>query len=191
MEKGVHPFSRLIRTRGASNHAMRFFLVPLGALALALPASAQTTAAPATVRPPVEVLSRRPVNPAPVVTTNNTAPQTYQAPIPTELSAAGLNQTLSQAEQTQNADALLVAYGQAVTDPVLARLAIGQLLSNYYSLRNQATTAEQATQAVSEANLRFQVLQSAQNQVIIQQNQQLLQQNARILTLLEANMNRR
>jgi len=184
-------FARLICARRASKGAMRFFLVPLGALAIALPASAQTTGVPATVRPPVEVLSRRPVNPAPIISNNGTASQTYQAPVPTELSASALNQTLSQAEQTQNADALLLAYGQAVTDPVLARLAIGQLLSNYYSLRNQATTAEQATQAVSEASLRFQVLQSAQNQVLIQQNQQLLQQNARILALLEAGLNRR
>jgi len=193
MQRSVLPpqFPCLICARRASKRAMRFCIATLGALAIALPASAQTTGVPATTRPPVQVLSRRPVTPAPIASANNTASQTYQAPIPTQLSAAGLNQTLSQAEQTQNADALLLAYGQAVTDPVLARLAIGQLLSNYYSLRNQATTAEQATQAVGEASLRFQVLQSAQNQVLIQQNQQLLQQNARIIALLEAGVNRR
>jgi hypothetical protein len=88
-------------------------------------------------------------------------------------------------ERTQNADALLLAYGQAVTDPTLARAAIAQLLNNYYSLRNQAQTAEQATQAVAEANLRFQVLQAAQNQVLIQQNQQILNQNAQLIRLMQ------
>lgn len=145
-------------------------------------------------RAPVSVLSRRPVQAPPL---NGGQPPTQgqfqgsQPPVVPALSASGLNQTLSGAEQTQNADALLLAYGQAVTDPVLARLAIGQLLANYYSLRNQAQTAQQATQAVGEASLRFQVLQSAQNQVLIQQNQQLLLQNARILALLEANANGR
>ena len=99
--------------------------------------------------------------------------------------AGGLNGVLAQAERDQDADALLLAYGQAVTDPNLARLAIGQLLSNFYTLRNQAQTPEQATQAVSEAGLRFQVLQAAQNQVLIQQNQQILQQNAQIIALLQ------
>lgn len=106
---------------------------------------------------------------------------TNQTPAPT----GGLNGVLTQAERNQDPDALLLAYGQAVTDPTLARLAIGQLLSNFYTLRNQAQTPEQATQAVSEAGLRFQVLQAAQNQVLIQQNQQLLQQNAQIIALLQ------
>ncbi len=160
------------------------FALPLGALACPVQAQAQTDVPNAGVRPPVDVLSRRPVaQPAPQGNTIQNTPVQTVAPA---LSAGGLNQTLSQAEQTQNADALLLAYGQAATDPTLARLAIGQLLSNYYALRNQAQTAEQVTQAVGEASLRFQVLQSAQNQVLIQQNQQLLNQNARIIALLEA-----
>lgn len=106
-------------------------------------------------------------------------------PRPPAVPNGGLNATLSQAERNQDADALLLAYGQAVTDPNLARLAIGQLLANFYSLRNQAQTPEQATQAVSEASLRFQVLQAAQNQVLIQQNQQILQQNAQMIALLQ------
>ncbi|MBW3638122.1 MAG: hypothetical protein KY445_16880 [Armatimonadetes bacterium] len=96
----------------------------------------------------------------------------------------GLAGQILAAERSQNADALLLSYGQAVTDANLARAAIAQLLSSYYQLRNQAQSAEQATQAVAEANLRFQVLQAAQNQVVIQQNQQLLQQNAQIIALL-------
>jgi hypothetical protein len=109
--------------------------------------------------------------PAPLTTANNT-------------NAADLPAQILGFERTQNADALLLAYGQAVTDPTLARAAIAQLLTSYYGLRNQAQTAEQATQAVAEANLRFQVLQSAQNQILIQQNQQILQQNAQIIALL-------
>ena len=166
---------------------MRIFLAVLSTLsagALALPVHAQT-APDNGVRPPVGVLSRRPVA-QPALQNGQSFQNTPAQPVAPALSAGGLNQTLSQAEQTQNADALLLAYGQAVTDPTLARLAIGQLLSNYYALRNQAQTAEQVTQAVGEASLRFQVLQSAQNQVLIQQNQQLLNQNARIIALLEA-----
>ncbi|PQV62870.1 hypothetical protein B1R32_11910 [Abditibacterium utsteinense] len=115
--------------------------------------------------------------------TNNLRP----APIGPANSAApnNLNTKITEAERTQNADALLLAYGQAVTDANLARAAIAQLLASYYQLRNQAQTAEQATQAVAEANLRFQVLQAAQNQIQIAQNQQLLEQNARIIALLE------
>lgn len=172
---------------------MRFFVagvLTLSAPFLALPARAQSGAPSNSGRTPVEVLSRRRVAQAPIQMSPAQAQTFQQSPVAPALSIGGLNQTLSQAEQTQNADALLLAYGQAATDPTLARLAIGQLLSNYYALRNQAQTAEQATQAVSEASLRFQVLQSAQNQVLIQQNQQLLNQNARIIALLEANFNR-
>jgi hypothetical protein len=98
---------------------------------------------------------------------------------PNELAGIILN-----SERNQDADSLLLAYGQAVTDPNLARAAIAQLLSSYYLLRNQAQAADQAVQAVAEANLRFQVLQAAQNQVMIQQNQQLIEQNAQIIELL-------
>ncbi len=93
---------------------------------------------------------------------------------------------IQNSERTQNADNLLLTYGQAVTTPELARAAIGQLLSDYYKLRNQAQTADQATQAVSEAMLRFMVLQTAQNQILVQQNQQMLQQQSRIIELMEA-----
>lgn len=89
------------------------------------------------------------------------------------------------AERNQDANSLLLLYGQAVTDSELARAAISQLLASYYQMRNGAQTAEQATQAVAEANLRFQVLQAAQNQIMVQQNQQLLQQNAQIIALLQ------
>jgi hypothetical protein len=97
----------------------------------------------------------------------------------------GLTSIIQTAEQTQNSDALLLAYGQAVTNPQLARAALSKLLADYYTLRNQAQTADQATQAVAEATLRFLVFQSAQNQVIVQQNQQLLQQQQQIIDLLQ------
>ena len=114
--------------------------------------------------------------------------QTRPAPgqIVTPGSLAG---AIQDAERTQDSDTLLQNYGQAVTTPELARAAIGQLLSDYYKLRNQAKTADQATQAVSEALLRFMVLQTAQNQILVQQNQQMLQQNERIIELLEQQAN--
>jgi hypothetical protein len=110
---------------------------------------------------------------------------TPQRPATRPAAPTGIAGQILAAERSQNADELLLSYGQAVTDANLARAAIAQLLSSYYQLRNQAQTAEQATQAVAEANLRFQVLQAAQNQVVIQQNQQLLQQNAQIIALLQ------
>ncbi len=99
-----------------------------------------------------------------------------------------LTARILEAERTQNAEDLLFAYGQAVTDAELARTAIAQLLTSYYTMRNGAQTAEQATQAVAEANLRFQVLQAAQNQIMVQQNQQILQQNAQIIALLQRSL---
>ena len=102
------------------------------------------------------------------------------------VTAGSLAETIQNSERTQNADNLLQTYGQAVTTPELARAAIVQLLNDYYTLRNQAKTADQATQAISEAMLRFMVLQTAQNQILVQQNQQLLQQQERIIELLEA-----
>jgi len=98
---------------------------------------------------------------------------------------AGLAATLQYAETAQNSDALIVAYGQAVTNPILARAALGQLLSGYYAMRNQAQSPEQASQAVNEAALRFAVFAAAQNEVIVQQNQQLLLQNQKIINLLQ------
>lgn len=112
------------------------------------------------------------------------------APLNQTVTPGSLAGTIQNAERSQNADNLLLTYGQAVTTPELARAAIGQLLDDYYQLRNQAQTADQATQAVSEAMLRFMVLQTAQNQILVQQNQQLLQQQSRIIDLLEG-QNRR
>ena len=113
-------------------------------------------------------------------------PRRPTAPLSQTVTPGSLAGAIQNSERAQNADDLLLTYGQAVTTPELARAAIGQLLNDYYSLRNQAQTAEQATQAVSEAMLRFMVLQTAQNQILVQQNQQLLQQQARIIDLLEA-----
>ena len=108
------------------------------------------------------------------------------APLSQTVTPNSLAGAIQNAENSQNADNLLLLYGQAVTTPELARAAIGQLLGEYYGMRNQAQTADQATQAVSETILRFTVLQTAQNQILVQQNQQLLQQQARIIELLEA-----
>ena len=148
--------------------ALRFGALTLGVIACAVTASAQPVA---------------PRN-APGAGANN------QTPSNQTITAGSLADAIQNAERTQNADNLLQTYGQAVTTPELARAAIGQLLGDYYRLRNQAQTADQATQAVSEASLRFMVLQTAQNQILVQQNQQLLQQQERIIELLEA-QNRR
>jgi len=105
---------------------------------------------------------------------------------PTAPSAvAQLITALNQAEATMNGDALILNYGQAVTNPLLARGALAQLMFDYYGLRSKATSAMQASQAVDEAILRFSVMQAAQNQVTVQQNQIIIDQNQRIIALLE------
>ena len=105
---------------------------------------------------------------------------------PTALSSVGqLIATLNRAEAAMNGDALIYTYGQAVTNPLLARGALAHLMADYYGLRSKATSAMQASQAVDEAALRFSVMQAAQNQVTVQQNQIIIEQNQRIIALLE------
>ena len=129
---------------------------------------------------PVSVLAQ-PRNPTrPGATQPRTAP-----PAPNINTPSGLASSIQNAERTQNSDALVLAYGQSVTDAQLARATLTKLLGDYYALRNQAQTADQATQAIGEASLRFQVFQAAQNQVLVQQNQILMQQNQRIIELLQ------
>lgn len=101
--------------------------------------------------------------------------------LPSLPTVAQLITGIAQAEQTNNANDLVYAYGEAVRNPALARGAITRLMYDYYRMRGAATTPEQATQAVNEATLRFQVFQSAQLLTATQQNQQLLDQNAEII----------
>ncbi len=96
-------------------------------------------------------------------------------------SATGVANNIQRAEAAGNADALVLAYGDAVRDPQLARRALTQLLTDYFRLRSMATSAMQASQAIDEAALRFGIFQAAQNQVNVQQNQQILAQNQRLI----------
>lgn len=101
--------------------------------------------------------------------------------LPSLPTVAQLITAIAQAEQTNNANDLVYAYGEAVRNPSLARGALTRLMYDYYRMRTAATTPEQATQAVNEASLRFQVFQSAQLMTVTQQNQQLVDQNALII----------
>jgi len=99
---------------------------------------------------------------------------------------------IANAEQTNNANDLVYAYGDAVRVPTLARGALTRLMYDYYRMRAAATTPEQATQAVNEASLRFQVFQSAQlmsatqqTQQLVDQNSQIIKQNQQIIALLQ------
>jgi hypothetical protein len=98
---------------------------------------------------------------------------------------AELTTVLRRSERERNADALILTYGQAITDPQMARRALALLLSDYYQMRRQAQTAQQASQAIDEIMLRIAVLQAAQNQATVQQNQAIIEQNQRIIQLLE------
>jgi hypothetical protein len=107
-------------------------------------------------------------------------------PINTDVQTpAELTTVLRRSERERNADALILTYGQAITDPQMARRALALLLSDYYQMRRQAQTAQQASQAIDEIMLRIAVLQAAQNQATVQQNQAIIEQNQRIIQLLE------
>ena len=101
--------------------------------------------------------------------------------LPSLPTVAQLIAGIANAEQTNNANDLVYAYGDAVRVPTLARGALTRLMYDYYRMRAAATTPEQATQAVNEASLRFQVFQSAQIMSATQQTQQLVDQNAQII----------
>lgn len=98
---------------------------------------------------------------------------------------------IMRAETANNANDLVLAYGQAVRDPQLAKGALTALLHDFYRLRSLAGSAMQASQAVDETSLRFAIFQAAQNQVNVQQNQQVLEQNQKIIeqneTLIKQN----
>jgi len=98
---------------------------------------------------------------------------------------------IMRAEKANNANDLVLAYGQAVRDPQLAKGALSALLYDFYRLRALAGSAMQASQAVDETSLRFAIFQAAQNQVNVQQNQQALEQNQKIIeqneTLIKQN----
>ena len=109
--------------------------------------------------------------------------QEYYGPssLPSLPTVSQLIAGIAAAEQTNNANDLVYAYGDAVRVPTLARGALTRLMYDYYRMRAAATTPEQATQAVNEASLRFQVFQSAQIMSSTQQTQQLVDQNAQII----------
>lgn len=85
------------------------------------------------------------------------------------------------AENANNANDLVLAYGNSVRDPQLARGALSALLYDYYRLRALAGSTMQVSQAVDETSLRFAIFQAAQNQVQVQQSQQILEQNQRLI----------
>jgi hypothetical protein len=85
------------------------------------------------------------------------------------------------AENAKNANDLVLAYGNSVRDPQLARGTLSALLYDYYRLRAIAGSTMQVSQAVDETALRFAIFQSAQGQVQVQQNQQILDQNQRLI----------
>jgi hypothetical protein len=116
---------------------------------------------------------------ATAATPSTTAP----AALPTSNSVMA---NIARAEAAGNANDLVLAYGDAVRDPQLARSALTQLLTDYFRLRSLATSAMQASQAVDEAALRFAIFQAAQNQVNVQQNQQLLAQHQKLIEQNEA-----
>lgn len=98
---------------------------------------------------------------------------------------------IARAETSNNAGDLILAYGQAVREPQLAKGVLSALLSDFYRLRSLAGSAVQASQAVDETALRLSIFQTAQNQINVQQNQQTLDQNQKLIeqneTLIKQN----
>jgi hypothetical protein len=66
-------------------------------------------------------------------------------------------------------------YLRAARDSELAYKLIAFNLREYYTLQVAAKSAAQASQAVDESSLRLLVLQSTQNQVLIEQNKRIIQ----------------
>lgn len=110
-------------------------------------------------------------------------PPTTPVPMPTSTlpTVNRLIADILRAESANNANDLVLAYGQSVREPQLAKGALSALLYDYYRLRALAGSAMQASQAVDETSLRFSIFQAAQNQVQVQQGQQTLEQNQRII----------
>jgi hypothetical protein len=112
-------------------------------------------------------------------------PGTARAPIPMPTSSlpsvTKLISDILSAERANNANDLVLAYGNSVRDPQLARGALSALLYDFYNRRALAASAPQASQAVDETLLRFSIFQAAQNQVQVQQSQQALELNQRLV----------
>jgi hypothetical protein len=140
---------------------------------------------PAAKKPQPDTTKQLATRLAQVTAPKPSTPRPSAKPATAPSSVAQLIAALNQAEATMNGDALIYTYGQAVTNPLLARGALAHLMYDYYGLRAKATSAMQASQAVDEAILRFSVMQAAQNQVQVQQNQIIIDQNQRIIALLE------
>ena len=125
------------------------------------------------------------INPAIAQDDDTTGPAVAPRPVPlppgTLPSVNRLVTDIMTAESANNANDLVLAYGQAVRDPQLAKGALTALLYDFYRLRALAGSAMQASQAVDETALRFAIFQAAQNQVNVQQNQQILQQNQKLI----------
>lgn len=164
--------------------------IALGLVVLCAAASTATPVAAdeAAARPqpdvPVQVPAQHETRLAQITAGTPSTPRTTP-PATAPSTVAQLIGALNKAEGDMNGDALIFAYGQAVTNPLLARGALAHLMFDYYGLRAKATSAMQASQAVDEAILRFSVMQAAQNQVTVQQNQIIIDQNQRIIALLE------
>lgn len=81
-------------------------------------------------------------------------------------------------ELKDSSEKLVALYRRAVNDPKLAEIATGRILWEYSRNRQMADSAVQVSQVVDETTIKFQLLISAQNQLIIEQN-------AKMITLLQ------
>lgn len=115
------------------------------------------------------------------VVTAPTPPSSIPMPTSTLPTVNRLIADILQAENAKNANDLVLAYGNSVRDPQLARGALSALLYDYYRLRAISSSTMQVSQAVDETALRFAIFQAAQGQVQVQQNQQILEQNQRLI----------
>jgi hypothetical protein len=66
-------------------------------------------------------------------------------------------------------------YRRSMEKPLMAYGLIGYGLKQYFNLRAGAQSAMQVSQAVDESSIRFLMLQSMQNQKLIEQNQRIIE----------------
>jgi hypothetical protein len=132
--------------------------------------------------PSIHTSAQQPL-PVPGENTGKLDPQSAQLLLDLFTTETEIKQALGR-NKSESTTKLADIYKRAAADPNLTRALLAYSLKQYFDLRSGAESAMQVSQAADEANVRFMILQSAQNQTIIQQNK-------RIIELLEQIANRK
>jgi hypothetical protein len=78
-------------------------------------------------------------------------------------------------DKADSATKLANLYASLAQHPNAMRVWVGMMMKEYSSLREGAQSAAQVSQAANEAGIKFQLLMTAQNQLIIEQNKRIIE----------------